>query len=347
MSGSSKGFLVVLVVLALLVFGGLRRLTAPAPEPSGTAITIEIPDGAGVRQVASILAEQGVISNAFLFSARARFDDRADDIRPGTYQLPPGADASAILDVLASPAPVIPVFTVTIPEGLTVGQTLARVAEAEGSPFTLEQLAAALPSVPLPPWVPVATIPAAQPYPGQTVYEGLLFPNTYEFRQDAAPQDVLGELVAQTGSVLDGLGLTPDQDRYQVLVIGSLIEREARLAEERPVISSVIRNRLAEGIGLQVDASVLYAAGRAGENAVRSEDLELDTPWNTYAVAGLPPTPISGAGQSSLEAAARPQDTGFFYYVVSDPATGQHAFAATLAEHNQNVARFRDLQSGG
>src|SRR5690606_2441133 len=148
------------------------------------------------------------------------------------------------------------------------------------------------------------------------------------------------QMVAKTEEVMATITPPPDLDLYETLVMGSLIEREARLPEEQRVISAVMHNRLAAPMRLQIDATVLYAPGGHKER-VLYEDLEVDSPWNTYRVEGLPPTPISGAGRAAIEAAANPTDDDYLYYVVSDPQTGAHAFARTAEEHEANVAAAR------
>lgn len=349
LSRGSKGFLVVLVLLGGAGAWGWQQLRGPDPATT-PPVTVEIAEGDGVRDVAATLADAGVIQSSLGFQARARFDDRAASIRPGTYQLQPGADVDQILGAIAPSAPSeadVPAFTVTVPEGLNVQQTLERVAEAEGSPYTYDQLLAALPQVAVPEWVPVGAIPSPQPYEGLTPYEALLFPDTYEFRSDEAPEEILARMVERTSEILDEVPPSATLDRYQTLVTASLIEREARLPEERPVISSVIANRLGDEQALQIDATVLYATAQVGNTEVLSADTEASSPWNTYDVPGLPPTAISGAGRSAIEAAAAPADTPFRYYVVSDPETGAHAFAETFSQHEQNVAQYRALQDEG
>jgi UPF0755 protein len=145
---------------------------------------------------------------------------------------------------------------------------------------------------------------------------------------------VLGRLVRQTESVLESVTPPADLSGYEVLILGSLIEREARLREEQRTISAVMHNRLEIGMALQIDATVLYALGEHRDR-VLYEDLEVESPWNTYRYPGIPPTPISGAGRAAIEAAADPTDDDYLYYVVIDPETGEHGFSRTLEEHNQ------------
>ena len=200
---------------------------------------------------------------------------------------------------------------------------------SEHSPFTVEELEAALDGVALPDWVPLEELPgAAEPF------EGLLFPDTYDFPLDIDPQSLLSRLVLQTERVMEGIQPPPNLSRYQVLVMASLVEREARLREEQPRIAAVMHNRLARDMALQIDATVLYALGEHKDRVLYS-DLEIDSPWNTYRSKGLPPTPISGAGRAAIEAAAKPAQEDYLYYVVVDPQTGRHGFSRTLEEHNR------------
>jgi UPF0755 protein len=343
LSTGSKRFLALMAVVVLLTGGvitAVNSLVRPEGRDSRT-VTVRIPRGAAAAEVAEQLAAAEVIDSALAFRLLSKFDGRASQIKAGTYQLSTGMDTDELLDVLAAGPPRPDVFTVTIPEGLNVSQTLQRIADAEGSPFTVEELTAALPSVPLPAWVPAGQLP-----PDADPYEGMLFPSTYEFRADAAPAEVLGRLVEQSETVLAGLSPPANLDLYQTLIMASLIEREARIKEEQPLVSAVMHNRLAEPMRLQIDATVLYALGEHKERLLE-EDLQVDSPWNTYRYEGLPPTPISGAGEAAIRAAASPAPAEFLYYVVADADTGAHAFAVTLEEHNANVAQYRQQQPAG
>jgi UPF0755 protein len=167
-------------------------------------------------------------------------------------------------------------------------------------------------------------------------WEGLLAPDTYEFRTNALPDEIIGKMVDTLAqrvsgtdwSMLEDMGL----DAYDGLIIASMIEGEAKLDEERATIASVIVNRLDSGVALQIDATIIYALGdNPGE--VTLADLEVDSPYNTYLYPGLPPTPIGGVRTASIAAAAQPEDTEYYYYVLID-TDGTHGFSETLEEHN-------------
>jgi UPF0755 protein len=178
--------------------------------------------------------------------------------------------------------------------------------------------------------------------PSLSDWEGLLFPDTYEFAASAAPEDILQRMASTMEQRVNSIDWTDWESlgysKYQGIVLASLIESEVLLDEERPTVSSVIHNRLEEGMKLDIDATVLYAVG---SRDISDFDREVDSPYNTYIVAGLPPTPISAPGRASLEAAAAPDETDYFFYVLSD-LEGHHAFASTIEEHNANVAKARE-----
>lgn len=338
LSTGSKVFGLVLLsfmggILYVLLQGASRD--ADAQAGSGRAVTVTIPEGASAEQVGDILVDAGVIDNELSFQVKVRTDPRAAQIQPGTYDLRVGMGNDQILDRLTQAA-VVEAFTVTIPEGLTVNQSLERIAAAEGSPFTVKQLRRALAGVALPTWVPTRLPDDAEPF------EGLLAPDTYEFREDINAQELLNQLVVETDANLRDLNIGPKQF-YRTLIIGSLIEREVRVPKEQATVSSVIANRLDEDQPLQVDATVLYAKGEAGTR-VQTSDTGIDSPWNTYQVTGLPPTPIAAPGQGALEAAVNPADTDLKYYVVCDFDTGEHAFAKTFAKQQRNAARYRKIR---
>ncbi|MBW3603430.1 MAG: endolytic transglycosylase MltG [Actinobacteria bacterium] len=340
-TGSKVFALVMLSIMGGILYVLLQAGDGNAQGGAGDVITVEIPEGAAADQVGDILIDAGVVDNALSFQVKVRTDARAQQIQPGTYDLRAGMSNDEILDRLTETAEPIEVFSVTIPEGLTVAQTLERIADADNSPFKVKQLRKALAGVALPSWVPAKLPKDAEPF------EGLLAPNTYEFRADINAQELLNLLVTETDANLRALDIDTDE-YYRTLTIASLIEREVRVREEQPIVSSVIANRLDDDQRLQIDATVLYAKGEAGTRVLTS-DTDIESPWNTYEVAGLPPTPIAAPGQSALEAAANPADTDFLYYVVCDFDTGEHAFSASFEQQQRNAARYReirDAQSG-
>ena len=340
LSRGSKIFLVLLIFAVAGGYGAFQRwqenLEGQETEvEAGHEVTVEIPEGSSASAIAQLLEDEGVIGSSLRFQAAASNDERAAQLRPGEYDLVTGMSNDEILEALSAEPESAETFAVTIPEGLRLDQTL-EVLEESG-PYSVEEYEEALEDVELPEWVP-DEIPE-----GGSPYEGLLFPDTYEIREENEPAEVLGLLVEHTEQMMEGLDPPEEYSTYDMLIVASMIEREARVADERPVIASVIYNRLAEPMRLQVDATVQYAQGEHRERLLY-EDLEIDSEWNTYEADGLPPTPISAAGRSALEAAADPASTDYLYYVVNDIDAGTHAFAATHEEHEQNRQEYFQMR---
>jgi UPF0755 protein len=306
---------------------------APTSVVPGQDVTIEIPAGSTAEDIGAILAAQGVVRSALEFEVAVRNNEAASRLQAGTYQFETLMDPGEVVAALVV-GPVADTYRVTVIEGLRVTEILTRLAEASGHPYA--DFEAALLSG------EVET--SLRDMPDEPVladWEGLLFPDTYEFARSAEPVSILQRLSSTMEqrvdsidwSVVEAAGLTP----YDGLIIGSLIETEVLLDEERPTVSSVIHNRLGLGMKLDIDATVLYALGTRD---VSLFDRDVDSPYNTYVVNGLPPTPIASPGRASLEAAAAPDDTEFLYYVLSD-LEGHHAFGTTIEEHNANVEQAR------
>ena len=337
------------VVLAwVAVVGGARYLgrqvgTAVSPdEPGGERVvvepgrpvTIEVKPGASGQDIAAMLTAQGVVQSAVEFEAAVRNVEAAERLQAGSYDFVTLMDPREVVAMLvAGPEPAV--YRLTIIEGLRVEEIL--VSLAESTPHGYSDFEEALLGG------DVSTSLREIPERASLAYwEGLLFPDTYEFSESARPAPILQRMASTMEqrvhsvdwSAWEELGHT----EYEGLVLASLIEAEARIEAERPMISSVIHNRLAEGIKLDIDATVLYALGTRDPDRF---DKTTDSPYNTYAAAGLPPTPIAAPGRASLEAAAHPAETPFFYYVLSN-LEGAHAFAETLEEHNINVAKAKE-----
>jgi UPF0755 protein len=324
--GASRGLLTFLLVLVVLSAGagGLYLYATGASGPS-QPITVEVPEGATAEDVGRILEEREVIRSALAFRVAAAATGLGESLQTGTYDLRTNMTLSEALDALEG-GPLVEIVDVTVPEGLEVteiadvaGQALPAV-----DPVAFHRSATGGEWA-LPPYLPEGT---------DTV-EGFLFPKTYEFPPEADVDQVINRLLVQfeteaatlDWSRADDLGLSP----YEAVIVASLIEREARLEEDRAKVSAVIHNRLREGMPLQIDATVQYALPEENRE-LTFEDYEVDSPYNTYLHRGLPPTPIASPGLASLQAALDPADAGYLYFVVTDPETGEHAFAETYQE---------------
>jgi UPF0755 protein len=306
----------------------------PADVEPGQPVEVVIASGSSGQDIGATLAAQGIVHSALEFEVAVRNVDAAQRLQAGTYALTTLMDPGEVVAILvAGPAPAV--YRVTVIEGLRVEEIL--VALAETTPHEYSDFEDALLGGDV-----VSSLREMPSEPVLSDWEGLLFPDTYEFTRSAAPESILQRMAStmeQRVNSIDwsdwmALGYT----QYEGIILASLIETEVLLDDERAVVSSVIHNRLAEGMKLDIDATVLYALGTRD---VTRFDRTVDSPYNTYVIAGLPPTPIASPGRASLVAAASPEVTEFFYYVLAD-LDGNHAFARTLDEHINNVNQARE-----
>ena len=325
-----------LVLLALLAAGGAAyvvndRVHAPFQGFPPPEQFVEVPAGAGTRAIADRLVAAGVIRDAITFRAALWLSGNARRLKAGEYRFD---HPSTPLDVLGKIARgEVYVVSVTFPEGLTIAE-MAKIVEAHGFGPRAAFVAAASDRA------LVDTIdPAARDL------EGYLFPDTYLLprRTDAAHlvRLMVGRFdkafTPELREAAQARGLSP----RQFVTLASIVEKETGRADERPLVAAVYSNRLRLGMLLQCDPTVIYALMQAGtyDGNIRRADLAVDSPYNTYRVAGLPPGPIASPGRSSLEAAAHPADVDFLYFVSRND--GSHEFARTLEEHNRNVQKFQ------
>ncbi|MGZ4684052.1 MAG: endolytic transglycosylase MltG [Acidimicrobiales bacterium] len=313
---------VLAVIIAVTALGGwwvLRQIDPPGGP--GEAVTLTIPTGSSTSQIGTLLENKGVITSAVVFQYYVKFKD-AGPFKAGDYDgLTLNDSMSNVVNRLKK-GPLPPVTrTITIPEGLWVSDIRAKILETfpEMDPAELDTA--------------LATVRSKYQPDGVTSLEGLLFPATYEVSKgdEVDEQKLVQQMVSKFEEVGDSIGLDQAQDKvglspYQVITMASMIEREAKLPDDRPKIARVIHNRLSADQRLEIDASLEYALGVKGAPLTASQ-LKSDSPYNLRKVAGLPPTPIGAPGQSSLEAALTPADGDWLYYVLAD-ATGAHYFTA-------------------
>ncbi len=335
----------LILLCGVLGLWAIRQLN-PSGEP-GSPVSFTVNEGEDADSVMSRLATSGIIVNETAFRWYTGFRGGFTPLA-GYYSLRPRADAGEVLRLLSTP-PSATFVSVTFPEGMTVEQMATRLAEKLPFMDPAEFLAAADAAV-----VPSALAPA-----GAGSLEGLMFPDTYQVSGDDTARRVVARLVAMMERVARQealeqapqlVGVTP----YEALVVASLVEREAKIPEDRAKIARVIYNRLARRMRLEIDASLLY---RAPAGASFAELKARDTPWNTYLRFGLPPTPIANPGRAAIRAALAPapapgpsdeacvglasnQKCEYLYYVLID-RDGRHAFATTFAQHLANIERAR------
>ncbi len=300
------------------MLGGIFRLDRPGPLQADTTVIVE--RGASMPAIAESLQSGGVIDDAFLFRLAARFYRVSRSLKAGEYAFPARVSMGGVIDILVSGETVIRQFTV--PEGLTSAEVATLLAEVEGLIGDVDG------------------VPA----------EGSLLPETYNYAWADARPEIVGRMQKAMADALSELWPTraddlPFDTPAEAVILASIVEKETGVPDERPLVAGVFVNRLRRGMRLQSDPTVVYAlTGGTGplDRALRSRDLRVDNPYNTYANAGLPPGPIANPGRASLEAVLNPAETDYIYFVAD--GTGGHAFAKTLAEHNKNVAKWRRIR---
>jgi UPF0755 protein len=320
------------VVVALLGAAGwfVVSLFQPFAGEGGRAIRVSVPKGATVGEIGDLLAERGVISSSSFFQARARLSGDSGDLKPGSYKL---REDMTYGDVLArlERGPPQNIVTVVIPEGRSrreIARDLPR--GLKGSYLRETRRSDRL---------DLRRFRASK----ARSLEGFLFPATYELRRGRSVSALVDQQLAafkrQFATVDLRYARSKNLTPYDVLIIASMVEREAQVAAERRLIASVIYNRLTRGIPLGIDATIRYATGN-WQRPLRQSELSLDSPYNTRKRAGLPPTPIGNPGIASIRAAAHPARTRFLFYVVKPGACGEHAFSATNAQFQRDAARY-------
>ena len=318
--------------LAGLIGGVWLARQLNPPGPPGEAVRVAVQPGTSVAGIARELEREDVLTSARIFRAYVRVKGDDKGFQAGEYVLRRGMSMGSVAAAL-SRGPEIRFDRMTIPEGLTLTEIADVVAKLPGrSRERFLDLARS------------GEIRSKWQPPDVNTLEGLLFPDTYLLTEREDEAAILSRLVTRFDQVAGdvGLGTRPAPaglTPYQVIVAASLVETEAKVPEDRPLIASVIENRLERKMRLQIDATVLYALGRH-KSRVLFKDLEVDSPYNTYRIDGLPPTPIGASGRASLEAMLDPADEDFIYYVLFE-RNGKHAFAETAAEFERLKAEAR------
>ncbi|NRQ32068.1 endolytic transglycosylase MltG [Nonomuraea sp. NN258] len=301
-----------LVALGVGAFVVLRPYVSPADfDGAGTgAVTVRISPGSSAEQIGTALAEAGVVASARSFVNATEQRAVADRLRPGHYRLRKGMAAAAALELLLAPASKV-VRRVSVPEGLRAGEVLQRIAQQAGLP--LKQLQA----------VDKARVGLPQYAPG---LEGFLFPATYEIEPGAGAADAVAMMVARFHAAAKAVRLEQEAARVhlsplEAVTVASLVQAEGGVDADYPKIARVIYNRLAKGMPLQIDSTVLYAQGRRElKKVVTESDTKVDSPYNTYQHKGLPPGPIGNPGEKALLAALHPAKGDWHWFVTTDPA---------------------------
>ncbi|PRY26207.1 UPF0755 protein [Aliiruegeria haliotis] len=367
-------FIVLLICLASIVAWGNREFTREGPLEQ--AICLMVPSGGSMSAVSANLEELGAIENATIFRLGAEYTERADRLKAGSFVVPAGASMDEIVTSVTASGR----STCGTEINYRIGVAKADMIVRELDPATQKyvELANFSPSEEAAPdgfdaivaqpstryritlaegvtsWQVVEELKQADFLTGDVAAvpaEGSLAPDSYEVSRGASRAAILEDMARRQSAILadlwaaraDGLPLeTPEQ----ALTLASIVEKETGVAEERPLVASVFINRLNQGMRLQTDPTVIYGItegqGPLGRG-LRQSELRRATPYNTYVIQGLPPTPIANPGREAIFAALNPEPSEYLFFVAD--GTGGHAFAATLSEHNRNVQRWRQIEA--
>jgi UPF0755 protein len=325
---------VIAVVIVLALVGGsyalvrglgakitdkLSSTTSDYPGPGQGEVRVEVVKGQSVAEVGRALKKQDVVASVDAFLQAANANPDSSSLQPGFYLLQKKMQASAALAALLDPASRVQA-KVTLPEGLRIDETLKRLASkttislADYEKALKDAKALGLPSY------------------AKGNAEGFLFPATYEVRPDAKAADVLRQLFASYARVAESTGVArANRPPYELVVIASLVEAEARHPEDFGKVARVVYNRLQKGMPLQFDSTVNYAL-KADKKIVTLKDLGTNSPYNTYKNTGLPPGPINSPGERAIDAAVNPPDGNWLYFVTVNPETGETKFTGNYQE---------------
>jgi UPF0755 protein len=326
--------LLLALFLAAAIWAGLRAYQLVRepykgyPEPE---VFFTIDRGASAVRIAESLEERGIVRDRTLFVLALRYRGQTGKLQAGEYRFADPLSTLGVLDRLVAGD----VFTlaVTVPEGLTLfeaAEHLTGLGLGEAPEFvrTFEEPGGIL-----------------DLDPSATSLEGYLYPTTYRFARKVEPGEVARTMVSQFKEIFGEIRRARAKDlglsTREVVTLASVVEKETALAEERPLIGSVFRNRLERGMPLQSDPTVIYALKLRGgfDGNLRKADLELDSPYNTYRFPGIPPGPIASPGEAAIDAVLHPADTPYLYFVARND--GSHQFSATYAEHVAAVRRYQ------
>ena len=367
-----------LLIVMFLVMGGLgiwAKGHYAAQGPLEASMCFRVPSGANFRDTADRLAEQGAVQSAAFLRIGARYEEKTTLLKAGSFLIPVGASMAEVTDIVTrggantcgseivyrigvasttvqlrelDPATerLVDIASYKLGEArptefapvLERGDARHRIAMAEG--VTNWQIIETLKG-----------IAYLRGDIGDVPAEGMLSPYSYELQRGETRQDVVNRMVARQADILNAAWDAraddlPLANKSEALILASIIEKETSVPDERRIVSSVFVNRLNRGMPLQTDPTVIYGITR-GEGVLgrglRRSELDRETPWNTYKIRGLPPTPIANPGRAAIEAALNPEATDYIFFVAD--GTGGHAFAETLAEHNRNVAAWRKIEA--
>ncbi|WP_166415934.1 endolytic transglycosylase MltG [Cochlodiniinecator piscidefendens] len=368
-----------LLVVFIFVLGGViawAKAQYSAPGPLAEAICLRVEPGSKMRQVAGQLSDDGAITSPAIFKIAVEYSGQMQNLKAGSFLLSQGISMEEITSIITGSGR----STCGSEINFRIGVTRTALVASELDPATnryvermsFDPLAEEAPeeysvlrddsdlryritlAEGVTSWQVVEALRAAEFLSGEIAEqpaEGSLAPDSYEVSAGSDRETLIAQMEEAQAAILSNAwqnreeGL-PLESMEEALILASIVEKETGVAEERPQVASVFVNRLNQGIRLQTDPTVIYGITRGQGvlgRGLRQSELRGETPWNTYVINGLPPTPIANPGRAAIEATLNPAETDFIFFVAD--GTGGHAFAQTLAEHNRNVARWRQIEA--
>lgn len=315
----------------------------------GQSVIVSIKKTDDVDAVAKKLSKNHLINSETYFKLRFRFVNK--DLKPGTYRLTIGMSADDIINAITAEKSAAkatnPELTVTIPEGWRITQIAEAVGKA-GLNGGAEAFMEGLKNVDISRY---DFLKGVKDRSNPSALEGYLFPDTYKFKADTAPEDLIQLMLdnfdAKVTPKMREQAQAKGMTIAEVLTYASLVEREAAKSEERPIIAQVYLSRIQQGMNLEADPTVQYALGKSGDwwPTLTGDQLFAESPYNTYQHGGLPPTPICNPGLDSILAVLNPSDTNYLFFVAKGD-TGEHAFATTIEEQQANIDKYQNNKGG-
>jgi len=321
--------LVLLLAAAAALLGEAAR-SLDAPLPVSAAVRFKVPPGASFSRVAADLAARGVVAQPRVWALYARWKGLAPLVKAGEYEVEPGTTPRQLLAKMVAGQVLLHAFTII--DGWRVADMLEVLRHNPDVSSTLAPDASPL------------DLMAKMGLPGVAA-EGQFLPETYKFVAGTSDIELLKSAHAALARELEAAWADRDPEiplhnAYELLIMASIVEKETALPQELGKIAGLYLHRLAIGMRLQADPTVIYGMGERYEGDIRTVDLRTDGPYNSYTRAGLPPTPIALAGAAAIRATARPEKTDALYFVASPKGDGSHVFSATLKQHNAAVAAY-------
>lgn len=315
-----SGIVLFILVAGMAFYLGKREFESAGPVKEATLFMVR--RNTGVSSIADALERRNLITDARVFALGTRMHGNDASLKAGEYEIPANASMQDIMELFKSGRSVL--YSLTVPEGYTVDQTFERIANHD---------------------ILVGEMPADKPT------EGMMIADTMRFTRGTTRKDIIKKMIADQRRLVESIWQRrvdnlPVENINEFVTLASIVEKETAIADERSRVAAVFINRLKRGMRLQSDPTIIYGLfggkGKPSDRPIYKSDIEKPTPYNTYTIDGLPPTPIANPGRASLEAVANPSRTSDLYFVAD--GTGGHAFAGTLKEHNENVARWRRIE---